>query len=96
MDESISQVFVNELLQCFLFELGQGVDGSYQRLRIFFQIDSEVVRMVGSECFCFGLAKDVGVLVVFFRNSREVDFLGDGGGFGLYCGTELEGECFRA
>ena len=39
---------------------------------------------MGGECFCFGLAKDIGVLVVFFRNSGEVDFLGDGGGFGLY------------
>jgi len=39
--------------------------------------------MVGGECFCFGLAKDISVFVVFFRNSGEVDFLGDGGGFGL-------------
>jgi len=52
--------------------------------------------MVEGECFCFGLAKDIGVLVVFFRNSGEVDFLGDDSGFSLYCGTELEGECFRA
>jgi len=52
--------------------------------------------MVGGERLCFGLAKNIGVLVVFLRNSGEVDFLGDGDGFGLYCGTELEGECFRA
>jgi len=52
--------------------------------------------MVWGECFCFGLAKDIGVLVVFFRNGGEVDFLGDGGGFGLYCGAKLEGKCFRA
>jgi len=52
--------------------------------------------MVGGECFCLGLAKDIGILVVLSRNSREVDFFGDGGGFGLYCETELEGECFRA
>jgi len=37
----------------------------------------------GGKCFCFGLAKDIGVLMVFFRNSGEVDFLGDSGGFGL-------------
>jgi len=55
-----------------------------------------VVRTVGSECFCFGLAKDIGILVVFFRNGEEIDFLGDGGGFGLYCGAKLEGECFQA
>jgi len=63
---------------------------------IFFQIDSEVIRTVGSECFCFGLAKNIGVLVVFFQNGREVDFLGDSGRFGLYCGVKLEGKCFRA
>jgi len=40
---------------------------------------------VGGECFCFGLAEDIGVLVVFFWNSGEVDFLGDGSGLGLYC-----------
>ena len=50
--------------------------------------------MVGSECFCFGLAKDIGILMVFFQNSKEVDFLGDDGGFGLYCGAKLEGKCF--
>ena len=39
--------------------------------------------MVGGKCFCFELAKDICVLVVFFQNGREVDFLGDSGGFGL-------------
>jgi len=51
---------------------------------------------VGGECFYFGLAKDIGILVIFFWNSGEVDFLGDGGGFDLYCGAELEGKCFQA
>ena len=63
---------------------------------IFFQIDSEVVRTVGSECFCFGLAKDICILVIFLWNGGEVDFFGDGSGFGLYCGTELDSEYFRA
>jgi len=76
--------------------LGQGVDGSYRRLRIFFQIDLEVVKTVGGECFCFGLAKNIGVLVVFFQNSGEIDFFGDGGGFGLYRGAKLERKRFRA
>jgi len=61
---------------------------------IFFQIDSEVVRMVGSECFCFGLAKDICILVIFLWNGREIDFFGDSSGFGLYCGTELESKYF--
>jgi len=63
---------------------------------IFFQINPEVVRTVGSECFCFGLAKDVCVLVIFLWNGGEVDFFRDGSGFGLYCGTELDSEYFRA
>jgi len=50
--------------------------------------------MVGSKCFGFGLAKDIGVLMVFLWNRGEVNFFGDGSGFGLYCGTELERKCF--
>jgi len=51
---------------------------------------------MGGECFCFGLAKNISVLVVFFQNSGEINFLGDGGGFGLYRGAKLKGKCFRA
>jgi len=29
---------------------------------------------VGSECFCFGLAKNISILVIFLWNRREVDF----------------------
>ena len=61
-------------------------------MEIFFQINLEVVRTVGSKCFCFGLAKNISVLVVFFWNGREVNFLGGGGRFGLHCGLELEGK----
>ena len=52
--------------------------------------------MVGSECFCFGLAKNIGVLMVFLWDGREVDFFGDSGGFGLHCGMELEGKGCQA
>jgi len=61
---------------------------------IFFQINSEVIRMVGSKCFCFGLAKDICVLVIFFWNGGEVNFFGYGSGLGLYCGTELDSKYF--
>jgi len=49
--------------------------------------------MVGSKCFCFGLAKNISILVVFLWNRGEINFFGDGGGFGLYCGMELKGKC---
>jgi len=52
--------------------------------------------MVGSECFCFELAKNVGILMVFLWDGREVDFFRDGSEFGLHCGAELEGKCFQA
>jgi len=49
---------------------------------------------VGGECFCFGLAKNIYILVIFLWNRGEIDFFEDGGRFGLYCGTKLEEECF--
>jgi len=52
--------------------------------------------MVGGECFCFGLTKDISVLMVFLWNGGEVDFLRDGSGFDLYCGMELKGKYFQA
>ena len=52
--------------------------------------------MIGSECFCFELAKNISVLMVFLQNRREVDFFEDGNRFGLHCGTELEGKCYQA
>jgi len=61
---------------------------------IFFQIDLEVIRMVESESFCFGLAKDIYVLVIFLWNGGEVDFFRYGSGLGLYCGTELDSKYF--
>ena len=50
--------------------------------------------MVGSECFCFGLAKNIWVLMIFLWNGGEVNFFRDGSGFGLHCGTELESKYF--
>jgi len=51
---------------------------------------------VGSECFCFELAKNIGVLMVFLWDRRKIDFFGNSDGFDLYCGTELEGKCCQA
>jgi len=63
-------------------------------MRVFFEINLEVIRMVEGECFCFGLVKDISILVVFLWNKGEVDFFRDSSGFDLYCGMELEGKCF--
>jgi len=52
--------------------------------------------MVGSKCFCFGLAKDIYVLVIFLWNGGEVDFFGDGSGFGLHCRTKLKSKYSQA
>ena len=41
--------------------------------------------MVGSKCLCFGLAKNISILVVFLWNGKEVDFFRNSTGFGLYC-----------
>jgi len=50
--------------------------------------------MVGSECFYFGLAKDIYILMIFLQNKEEVDFFGDGSRFGLHCRMELESKYF--
>ena len=34
--------------------------------------------------------------MVFLWDGSEVNFFGDGGGFGLHCETELESKYFRA
>jgi len=52
--------------------------------------------MVESECFCFGLAKNVGILVVFLWDGKEVNFFRNGDSIGLHCGMELKGKCCRA
>ena len=46
--------------------------------------------------FCFGLAKDICVLVIFLWNGGEVNFFRDGSGFGLHYGTKLESKYFQA
>jgi len=63
---------------------------------IFFKINPEVVRTVRSKCFCFGLAKDICILMIFLQNRGKINFLRDGSGFGLHCGTELESKYFQA
>ena len=72
------------------------VDGSYWKMGIFFQINLEVIRTVGSKCFCFGFAKDICILIIFLWNREEVDFFRDDSRFGLHCGMELESKYFRA
>jgi len=49
--------------------------------------------MVESKCFCSRLAQNIGILMVFLWNRREVDFLRNGSGFDLHCGIELKEKC---
>src|SRR6185369_13538824 len=58
------------------------VDWTERRLSSFFNLDLEIIRMVGSKCVCFLFAEDVGVIVVFFRNLAQVGGVGSGSGFG--------------
>jgi len=49
--------------------------------------------MVEGKCFCFRLAKNIGILVVFLWNRGEINFFRDSSRFGLYCGMELKEKC---
>jgi len=39
-------------------------------MRIFFEFNPEIIRIIGSKYFCSGLAKNIGILVVFLWNGR--------------------------
>jgi hypothetical protein len=64
----------------------------------FLKVDFEVVRAMFRECFHFTLAKDVGELVVFLRNTGEVDWVsGQGRGSSRECFLrKIELETLRA
>jgi hypothetical protein len=64
----------------------------------FLKVDFEVVRAMFRECFRFTLAEDVGELVVFLRNTGEVNRVsGRGRGFARECFLrKIELETLRA
>src|SRR6185369_5136653 len=81
-NEANGQVFVNELAEGLEFGRRERVDRTKRRLSSFFNLDLEVVRMVGSKCICFLFAEDIGVIVVFFRNLAQVGGVRSGSRFG--------------
>jgi hypothetical protein len=60
----------------------------------FLKVNFEVIGAMFRECFCFALAEDVGELVVFLQNTREVNQVsGQGCSFArecFLCKVELE------
>jgi hypothetical protein len=81
-DATAPNVVFNEGSEGTQFRQREGVHATRRRSLTFLKVDFEVVRVMFRECFCFTLAEDVGELVVFLRNTGEVDWVsGWGRGF---------------
>jgi hypothetical protein len=93
-DETAPNVVFNEGSEGTQLRRREGVHATRRRSLTFLKVDFEVVRAMFRECFRFTLAEDVGELVVFLRNTGEVDRVsGRGRGFArerFLCKIELE------
>jgi hypothetical protein len=72
-DETAPNVVFNEGSEGTQFQRREGVHATRRRSLTFLKVDFEVVRAMFRECFRFTLAEDVGELMVFLWNTREVD-----------------------
>jgi hypothetical protein len=72
-DETTPNVVFNEGSEGTQLRRREGVHATRRRSLTFLKVDFEVVRAMFRECFRFTLAEDVGELVVFLRNTGEVD-----------------------
>jgi hypothetical protein len=93
-DETAPNIVFNEGSEGTQFQWREGVHVTRRRSLTFLKVDFEVVRAMFRECFRFTLAEDIGELVVFLRNTGEVDWVsGWGRGFSrerFLCKIELE------
>lgn len=93
-NESGVEMLVDELTESPEFERGKGIDGSWGRWLISFQVECQVVGTMWSEAVGFCVAEDVGELVVLGGNTREVRcrrWIGGGGGGSSKMKTKLGG-----
>jgi hypothetical protein len=72
-DEPAPNFVFNEGLEGTQLQQREGVHATRRRSLTFLKVDFEVMRVMFRECFCFALAEDIGELMVFLRNTGEVD-----------------------
>ena len=72
LNESGSDMFINEFSEGLEFGLRERVHGTDRRCSTFLQIDLKVVRSVQSEFVGLSFAEDISKVLVLFRNVREV------------------------
>jgi hypothetical protein len=97
-DETAPNVVFNEGSEGTQFRRREGVHVTRRRSLTFLKVDFEVIRAMFRECFRFTLAEDIGELMVFLRNTGEVDQVsGRGRGFARECFLrKIELETLRA
>jgi hypothetical protein len=86
-DETTPNVVFNEGSEGAQFQQREGVHATQRRSLTFLKVNFEVVSAMFRECFRFAIAEDVGELVVFLRNTQEVDRVSGRG-------CRLSRECF--
>jgi hypothetical protein len=72
-DETTPNVVFNEGSEGTQFRWREGVHATRRRSLTFLKVNFEVVRAMFRECFRFTFAEDIRELVVFLRNTGEVD-----------------------
>jgi hypothetical protein len=72
-DETAPNIVFNEGLEGTQLRWREGVHATRRRSLTFLKVNFEVVRVMFRECFRFTLAEDIGELMVFLRNTGEVD-----------------------
>src|ERR1700721_887785 len=80
MDESCTEVFLDEISERLQFYLRERIHRGYRRRRPFLEIYFQIVWSVGGEVESLGLTEYISKVAVFFGNLGEVRSLfGDGG-----------------
>jgi hypothetical protein len=72
-DETAPNIVFNEGSEGTQLQQREGIHASRRRSLTFLKVDFEVVGVMFRECFRFAFAEDIGELVVFLQNTREVN-----------------------
>ena len=93
MNEMVGEIFIQELAEGQLLDLGEGVNGPERGHCTIFQFDLVVIRATWWECRTFALTKYIHKLMVSFWKSlmKGIVFLSRGIGLGGDGGVSGDG-----
>ena len=65
-------MFVDEFSESSHFRLRKGVHQDDRQDGTIFQVNFQIIRMMGRKCISFAFTEDINKVVVFLRDMREV------------------------